>query len=137
MRIHPVLNVSRLKVYHDGATSFPSRPVPNPRPPPEVTLPNGDEQYEVESILASRGKGARTQYLVKWVGYDQYESTWEKASNVASAPEAIAEYETRAAAEEADGVDAVAFSLFTLVAGSTATPPPLVSSTGTLPSVRC
>lgn len=115
MRIHPVLNVSRLKVYHDGATSFPSRPVPNPRPPPEVTLPNGDAQYEVESILASRGKGQRTQYLVKWVGYDQYESTWEKASNVAGASEAIAEYEARAAADELDVVDAVAFSLFTLV----------------------
>jgi hypothetical protein len=115
MRIHPVLNVSRLKVYHDGATSFPSRPVPNPRPPPEITLTNGDEQYEVESILASRGKGKRTQYLVKWVGYDQYESTWEKASNVAGAPEAIAEYEARAFADEPDVVEAVAFSLFTLV----------------------
>jgi hypothetical protein len=104
-----------LKVYHDGATSFPSRPVPNPRPPPEITLTNGDEQYEVESILASRGKGKRTQYLVKWVGYDQYESTWEKASNVAGAPEAIAEYEARAFADELDVVDTVAFSLFTLV----------------------
>lgn len=133
MRIHPVLNVSRLKVYHDGATSFPSRPVPNPRLPPEITLSNGDEQYEVESILASRGKGNRTQYLVKWVGYDQYESTWEKASNVAGAPEAIAEYEARAA--DTDAVDTVAFGLFTLVAGSTTTS--LASSTSTFPSVRC
>ena len=95
MRIHPVLNVSRLKVYHDGKASFPSRPTPNSRPPPEVTFENGDEQYEVESILAKRGKGNRAQYLVKWVGYDHYESTWEKASNLADAPEVIAAYEAR------------------------------------------
>jgi hypothetical protein len=113
--------VSRLKVYHDGATSFPSRPVPNPRPPPEVTLPNGDEQYEVEGILASRGKGARIQYLVKWVGYDQYESTWEKASSLDGASDALAEYEARCAAatdsedSEADVIDAEAFGLFTMI----------------------
>ena len=92
-----MLNVSRLKVYHDGKSSFPSRPVSNSRPPPEVTLENGDEQYEVESILAKRGKGNRAQYLVKWVGYDQYESTWEKASNLAGAPEVIAAYEAQVA----------------------------------------
>jgi len=126
MRIHPVLNVSRLKLYHDGATSFPSRPLPNPRPPPEVTLANGDEHYEVECILASRGKGNRTQYLVKWVGYDHYESTWEKASNVAGAPQAIADYEARIA--DIDAIDSVAFSLFTLVT------PQLLS---TSPSIRC
>jgi hypothetical protein len=91
--------VSRLKVYHDGKASFPSRPNVNVRPPPEVTLEDGDEQYEVESILAKRGKGNRAQYLVKWVGYDQYESTWEKASNLADAPEVIAAFDARLASE--------------------------------------
>ena len=93
MRIHPVLNVSRLKVYHDGKASFPSRPTPNSRPPPEVTFENGDGQYEVESILAKRGKGNRAQYLVKWAGYDQYESTWEKPSALAGAPDALRDFE--------------------------------------------
>jgi hypothetical protein len=92
MRIHPVLNVSRLKIYRDGATAFPSRPMPNPRPPPEIK--DGEEQFEVESILAKRGTGARAQYLVKWAGYDHYESTWEKLSNLAGAREAIRDFES-------------------------------------------
>ena len=138
MRIHPVLNVSRLKVYHDGATLFPSRPVANPRPPPEVTLANGDEQYEVESILASRGRGNRTQYLVKWVGYDQYESTWEKASSLAGAPEAVAEFKART--DDLDDADSVSstsqasesFSLFTLI-NATKGLPSMSSTTSTVP----
>ena len=64
-----------------------------------MTLEDGDEQYEVESILARRGKGNRAQYLVKWVGYDHYESTWEKASNLVGAPEAIAAYEAQCLAD--------------------------------------
>jgi hypothetical protein len=51
LRINPVLNISRLKVYRDGAMSFPSRPSPDSRPPPEVILEDGAEQYEVESII--------------------------------------------------------------------------------------
>lgn len=94
LRIHPVLNISRLKVYHDGALAFPSRPPPDTRPAAEVTLENGDEQFEVESILAKRGTGVRAQYLVKWVGYPQWESTWEKAASLSvGAAEAVAEYE--------------------------------------------
>jgi hypothetical protein len=98
MRIHPVLNVSRLKVYRDGTSTFPSRPIPNHRPPPEVK--DGEEQYEVESVLAKRGVGARAQYLVKWVGYDHYEATWEKSSALANAKEAVREYESAMRDEE-------------------------------------
>ena len=92
MRINPVLNISRLKLYHDGTSSFPSRPVPA-RPPPEVTLEDGAEEYAVEHILAKRGSGARAQYLVKWTGYPHWESTWERASNLGGAQDAITEYE--------------------------------------------
>jgi hypothetical protein len=51
--------------------------------------------YEVESILAKRGSGARTQYLVKWLGYPLWESTWEPASTLKDAPDAIADYEAQ------------------------------------------
>ena len=93
LRIHPVLNIDRLKAYRDGAALFPSRPPPHSRPPPESVLESGAEQYEVESILASRGSGARAQYLVQWRGYPLWEATWEKAANLKGAQSLVADYE--------------------------------------------
>jgi hypothetical protein len=94
LRIHPVFNISRLKSYQDSS-SFPSRPSSVTRPPPEIALEDGAEKYEVESILAARGAGARAQFLVKWLGYPEWEATWERASSVkATAPEAVADYES-------------------------------------------
>jgi hypothetical protein len=93
LQIHPVLNIDRLKPYRDGRLAFPARPQANHRPPPEVTLENGAALFEVESIIAKRGEGARTKYLVKWLGYPHWESTWESASALTNARDAIAEYE--------------------------------------------
>ena len=44
--------------------------------------------------------GARTQYLVKWRGYPHWESTWEPASNLKGARDAIAEYEAQVSADQ-------------------------------------
>jgi hypothetical protein len=97
LRIHPVFNVNRLKAYRDGTLSFPSRPVSDSRPPPEITLADGAEVYEAESILASRGSGTRSaQYLVKWRGYPDWEATWEKSSALTGARRLVAEFETDA-----------------------------------------
>ena len=92
LRIYPVFNANRLKAYQDGHASFPSRPRPHIRPPPE-TREDGAEQYEVESILASRGSGARAQFLVKWRGYPDWESTWMRRSELGDAQEVLAEFE--------------------------------------------
>jgi hypothetical protein len=92
LRIYPVFNANRLKSYQDGHVSFPSRPRPDVRPPPE-TREDGAEQYEVESILASRGSGPRAQFLVKWRGYPDWESTWMRRSELGDAKEVLAEFE--------------------------------------------
>ena len=93
MRIHPVLNVSRLKAYRDGAASHPHRSLPHTRPPPECGHEDGVEIYEVESVLEKRGTGSRTQYLVEWKGYPRWEATWVKRRDMTGAEEAIREYE--------------------------------------------
>ena len=93
MRISPVLNISRLKVYRDPS-SFPSRPSSVSRPPPEIVLEDGAEQYVVESILAKRGSGTRSQYLVKWLGYPVWEATWQKSSSLTEAKEAVQDFES-------------------------------------------
>ena len=46
-----------------------------PRPPPEIE--EGEEIYEVESILKHRRRGRGYQYFVKWAGYPISEASWE------------------------------------------------------------
>jgi hypothetical protein len=93
LQIHPVLNISRLKSYKDGMIAFPSRPQPHARPPPDVIEADGTTLWEVESVLASRGRGARLQYLVRWKGYPLWEASWESYKALRSAPDAVAAFE--------------------------------------------
>jgi hypothetical protein len=107
MKIHPTLNIDRLKPYRDGRLAFPNRAQPENRPPPEATLENGAALFEVESILAKMGEGARTKYLVKWLGYPNWESTWEPAASLRDAADAVAEYEEQLAARNLSAVSVI------------------------------
>lgn len=94
MQIHPVLNISRLKAYHDGAQLFPDRPQAHHRPPPELVREDGAEMFEVDKLLAVRGVGRRLEYLVRWKGYPDWEATWQPAKELQqTAAEAIADWE--------------------------------------------
>jgi hypothetical protein len=92
MRVHPVFNISRLKQYKDGMISHPLRDAPDSRPPPDIGHEDGVERFEVERIVECRGVGARKRWLVKWVGYPPWESTWEPLANIAGAVEALQEF---------------------------------------------
>ena len=73
-RVHPVFHASCLRP-HVG-------PAPT-RPPPVFPLADAsDPEYEVEDILDSRVCRGSTEYLVKWLGYPIFESTWEPASHL-------------------------------------------------------
>jgi Integrase zinc binding domain/Chromo (CHRromatin Organisation MOdifier) domain len=99
--IHPTVNITRLKRYVDGAKQFPSREVEEWRPSGEVVLDaNGQLEWEVEKVLAQRGRKRSQQYLVKWKGYPLWEATWEKAENLENAAEKVAEFEGRMGQEE-------------------------------------
>ena len=52
------------------------------KPPPDLV--DGEEEYEVERIVASRrfGRGRKLQYLIKWKGYPDSDNQWVDASNV-------------------------------------------------------
>ena len=81
LRIHPVVNVSRVKPY---LGPLPGQPVS--RPSPIQVSKERDEEYEVDYIVASRIYRRQLQYLVHWKGYEEHERTWEPASNVKNAP---------------------------------------------------
>jgi transposase InsO family protein len=85
-RLHPVFPIVKL-------TLAPPDPIPGRilRPPPPPVLVDGHEEYEVETILNSRVRWRRLEYLVKWKGYDVGQNTWTPHYNV-FAPDAIAEF---------------------------------------------
>jgi hypothetical protein len=91
-KIHPVFHVSCLKPYKSSPAEFGDRQPT--RPPPEII--GGQEEYEVETILDKRIRHNRTEYLVKWKGYDKSEATWQTRTDLANATAMIRAYERKA-----------------------------------------
>src|SRR5262249_19510619 len=80
LRIHPVFHVSLLEPH--------SPPLPgqiNPAPPPIFTN-DGEEEWEVESILDSRWRRGRLHYLVKWKGFPLHDASWQPEHDLRNAP---------------------------------------------------
>ena len=98
--LHSTFNISRLKVYRDGRTPFPTRPQQLQQPPAVEHDSNGVARYEVESVLAQRGGASRRELLVRWKGYGAEDDQWlPRAELTRSAPTAVAAFD----ALQADG----------------------------------
>jgi RNase H-like domain found in reverse transcriptase/Reverse transcriptase (RNA-dependent DNA polymerase)/Integrase zinc binding domain/Chromo (CHRromatin Organisation MOdifier) domain len=93
--LHSTFNISRLKPYREGRAAFPLRPQAYDRPPPDAEADtNGDTQWLVERVLASKRVGRGVRYLVAWRGYPPEENSWEPRSHLLpGAAEALAEFE--------------------------------------------
>lgn len=89
MKIHPVFHVSLLEPYTAPLDSKESPSVPDP------IIINGELEYEVETILDSRIKHNRLEYLVKWMGYETVDSTWEPVQNLTNCNSAVSLYHSR------------------------------------------
>ena len=96
MKIHPVFHVSKLKKYVSGSSEFPDRQQDHARPM-AVDQIDGEDAWEVERVVDKRtrkvGKRSVVEYLVLWKGYPEWEKTWERASNLEAAPEAVKAFE--------------------------------------------
>src|SRR5712671_2908056 len=88
--IHNVFHASLLLPYRETATHGPNFT----RPPPDLI--EGEEEYEVETIINHRRHGRRhqLQYLIKWKGYPSSDNTWEAAQDV-HADDLVKEYHRR------------------------------------------
>jgi len=100
LKIHPVFHVSLLRPYRNP-TTFPDRALPSP-PPPPVTIDDATE-YVVEKILDHRTRRHRTEYLVKWDGYPDYDASWEPQEHLANAPEILRAYKASRRRPEGGG----------------------------------
>jgi hypothetical protein len=87
-KLHPVFHVDLLTLYRE--TEF--HGVNYDKPPPDLV--NGEEEYKVERIVASRrfGQGHKLQYLVKWKGYPNAENQWVNKEDV-FAEDAVREFQ--------------------------------------------
>jgi hypothetical protein len=81
MKIHPIFHVSMLE---------PAPPNAELTEPVEVDPIEGE--YEVEAILSSRKRGKTTEYLVKWLGYDESENTWEPIKHLTHCQQMLDQY---------------------------------------------
>jgi hypothetical protein len=94
-KMHPVFNVSLFK--KDRTVT---RAQDEDRPPPLKLDRNGEEEYEVELILGHAPLKKTLQYLVKWKGYPEDDSSWVDQRELGKAArETVDEY------HEKEGLD--------------------------------
>ena len=84
MHIHPIVNVSCVKPYCER---LPGQPVTAPGP--SNVTEDREEEYEVKSIIDSRYKGKRLEYLVQWKGWSETDRMWEPVSNLGNAADVV------------------------------------------------
>ena len=86
IRIHPVVNVSRVRLYKpqvEGQKKTPSK----------LVIIEGKEEFEVEKILNKRMVWGKEKFLVRWKGYMAEEDTWENRENLGNVKELVEEFE--------------------------------------------
>jgi hypothetical protein len=74
-RIHDVINIDQLKPYHE--------PTPAAEPPgPVGTTKKGELLWRVEEVVGERKRQGRTQFKVRWRGFDPSHDTWEPEGEI-------------------------------------------------------
>ena len=85
MRLHPVFHVSLLEKYHHS----PRNEVANPA---DYELLDSEIQWEIESIMESRIRYKKPQYLVKWKGWPSEYNEWLLESDLDNAKALLREF---------------------------------------------
>ena len=73
IKIHPVVNVSRIKWYVDQVDG-------QRKEAPQPVVVEGEEEWEVKKILNRRKIRGKDKFLVQWKGFTAEGDTWCKTS---------------------------------------------------------
>ena len=88
MRIHPVVNVSRVVQYKEQV----ERQKKEEGKPIEI---KGVEEWKIEKILNKRKIRGVEKYLVRWKGFTAEHNTWKRKEDLGNAREVLEEFEGR------------------------------------------
>jgi Chromo (CHRromatin Organisation MOdifier) domain len=80
MRIHLVFHISLLEPAPQGAKQTQI----------QLSDETQNDVYEVEKVLDNQEINSKTHYLIKWLGYNTSENTWEPETNLS--PETLTGY---------------------------------------------
>ena len=86
IKIHPVINVSRVRLYKPQVKG-------QKKVPPKPVIIEGKEEFEVEKIINRRTVRGKEKFLVRWKGYTAEEDTWESRENLENAKGLVEEFE--------------------------------------------
>ena len=76
IKLHPSFNIDLLSHFVPNPVRFSSRPVP--KAVPVIDEATGDEWHIVEALVKKRMVSRQPEWLVRWHGLPEHESTWEK-----------------------------------------------------------
>ncbi|KAJ1721311.1 hypothetical protein LPJ61_006058, partial [Coemansia biformis] len=90
-KMHPVVNVEHLKQYHWSQCFL----TETYHPPPEQV---GDHvEWVVDKVCAKCNGEHGKEYLVKWLGFNEDEDSWELESSLKNAPSLLAKFKKQSA----------------------------------------
>ena len=88
-RIHNVFHAALLRSYKENTVYGENYT----KPPPD--LADGEEVYDVETILNHRKRGRGYQYFVKWRGYPISDASWEPEHSFSNDGDILTQYKRR------------------------------------------
>ena len=88
-KIHNIFHATLLRPYQENEIYGKNYP----EPPAE--LEDGEEVYEVETILNHRKRGRSYQYYIKWKGYPVSDASWEPEQAFSDDGDTLSRYKRR------------------------------------------
>ena len=85
IKIHPVVNVSRVRLYKSQVKGQKKIPL-------KLVIIKGEEEFEVEKILNKRMVRGKEKFLVRWKGYMAGEDTWKNRENLENAKKLVEKF---------------------------------------------
>ena len=85
MRIHPVVNISRIVCYKEQVKG-------QKKEEGKLIEVEGVEEWEIEKILNKRKIRGVVKYLIRWKGFMAERDTWERRENLENAEELIEDF---------------------------------------------